>query len=415
VTGVAAGGIFPVGCTLVAESLPDRARPQALGMLQACSALGNVGAGLVSLAMIELWSREIIATPWRWMFCVGIVPALLSIIAARKLREPEAWKQAVARTGKAGSFRELFGDRRWRKHAIVGLALAASGVVGLWGIGVFSNDLTQDFIGKAYDDRQRTVGEAAADLRFVARAVSSPEQLKAAAARIQPRDLLGASDKDTEAKERYETALRGLKQAGAGPNKPPQSVEPPAQPRDDTSLEEHITRIATRQKARGIRALQWAAITLAMFNVGAFFGMYAFARITHRIGRRPTFALFFVAAGVTTATAFLYMSKPSDIFWMAPLMGAAQLSLFGGYAIYFPELFPTRLRSTGTSFCYNVGRYVAASGPLGTGLLTSYVFVNADSPVQATRYAGVAMCACFLVGLAALLFAPETKDQPLPE
>ena len=53
-----------------------------------------------------------------------------------------------------------------------------------------------------------------------------------------------------------------------------------------------------------------------------------------------------------------------DIFWMIPIMGFCQLALFGGYAIYFPELFPTRLRSTGTSFCYNVGRLVAAAGPL---------------------------------------------------
>jgi MFS family permease len=152
-----------------------------------------------------------------------------------------------------------------------------------------------------------------------------------------------------------------------------------------------------------------------MFNVGAFFGMYAFARFTNRFGRRLTFALAFVAAGATTAFAFAYMSKPSDLFWMVPMMGAAQLSIFGGYAIYFPELFPTRLRSTGTSFCYNVGRYVAASGPLAIGLLTSYVFANPDNPVQATRHAGMAMCSCFLVGLVALLFAPETKGQPLPE
>ena len=46
---------------------------------------------------------------------------------------------------------------------------------------------------------------------------------------------------------------------------------------------------------------------------------------------------------------------------MIPLMGFCQLALFGGYAIYLPELFPTRLRSTGTSFCYNVGRFVAAA------------------------------------------------------
>ena len=57
-------------------------------------------------------------------------------------------------------------------------------------------------------------------------------------------------------------------------------------------------------------------------------------------------------------------------------MGFCQLALFGGYAIYFPELFPTRLRSTGTSFCYNVGRFVAAIGPFTLGFLTSKVFAD---------------------------------------
>jgi hypothetical protein len=88
------------------------------------------------------------------------------------------------------------------------------------------------------------------------------------------------------------------------------------------------------------------------------------------------------------------------------------LSLFGGYAIYLPELFPTRLRSTGTSFCYNVGRFVAALGPLALGLLTSRVFAGYNEPM---RYAGVTMCLVFLIGLATVPFAPETKDQPLPE
>ena len=31
------------------------------------------------------------------------------------------------------------------------------------------------------------------------------------------------------------------------------------------------------------------------------------------------------------------------------------------------------------------------------------------------RYAGVTMCAVFLLGLIALPFLPETKDKPLPE
>ena len=92
-------------------------------------------------------------------------------------------------------------------------------------------------------------------------------------------------------------------------------------------------------------------------------------------------------------------------------MGFCQLSLFAGYAIYFPELFPTRLRSTGTSFCYNVGRLVAALGPLAKAGLTDF-FRDTSEP---QRYAGVTMCLVFLVGYLVLPFLPETKDKPLPE
>jgi MFS family permease len=162
----------------------------------------------------------------------------------------------------------------------------------------------------------------------------------------------------------------------------------------------------------------WAGVASFMLNIGAFFGIYSFSRLTQRVGRRWAFAVGFVLAMFSSALVFWSLKNRSDIFWMMPLMGFFQLSLFGGYAIYFPELFPTRLRSTGTSFCYNVGRFVAATGPLGLGLLTTQVFAgtatNAD-PNMPRRLAGVAMCSVFLIGLAALPFAPETKGEPLPE
>ena len=41
----------------------------------------------------------------------------------------------------------------------------------------------------------------------------------------------------------------------------------------------------------------------------------------------------------------MFMKTRADIFWMTPLMGFCLLALFGGYAIYLPELFPTRFRS----------------------------------------------------------------------
>jgi MFS family permease len=113
------------------------------------------------------------------------------------------------------------------------------------------------------------------------------------------------------------------------------------------------------------------------------------------------------------------MQTRTDIVWMNVLMGFCLLALFGGYAIYLPELFPTRLRATGTSFCYNVGRFIAATGPLALGYMTTSVFAYASEdgkyPDLPFRYAGLAMCSIFVLGLAVLPFLPETKDQPLPE
>ena len=134
--------------------------------------------------------------------------------------------------------------------------------------------------------------------------------------------------------------------------------------------------------------------------------------LTHYTGRKKAFAIAFLAAMGMTSYTFWNLKQISDIFWMIPLMGFAQLSLFGGYSIYLAELFPTRLRSTGTSFCYNVGRFAAAAGPFTLGYLTKDVFGAYAEPM---RYAGVTMSLVFLVGLAALPFAPETKGKPLPE
>src|SRR5688500_16494672 len=162
-------------------------------------------------------------------------------------------------------------------------------------------------------------------------------------------------------------------------------------------------------------------ITSIMINVGAFFGMFGFGFLSQKIGRKPTFGIAFIAAGVSTACVFLFLKDLAQLFWLVPIMGFCQLSLFAGYAIYFPELFPTHLRSTGTSFCYNVGRFVAAFGGLfQAALIAFFARAPAGTPASALsddalRSAGATMCVVFLIGLIALPFAPETRGKPLPE
>ena len=79
--------------------------------------------------------------------------------------------------------------------------------------------------------------------------------------------------------------------------------------------------------------------------------------------RRVAFLFAFLAAMITTAFVFNSLTTATDAYWMLPMMGFAQLALFAGYSIYFPELFPTRLRGTGVGFCYNTVR-TAAPAPI---------------------------------------------------
>jgi MFS family permease len=329
-TGLGVGGQFAVGVSLVAEEMPERARPFALGLLQALSAVGNITAALAGLGLAFLARGGVIEESWRVMFLIGTVPALLVLLIMRRLKEPERWTKLAAEKSmreRVGAYwSELFHDPRWVRNAVVGLILASSGIIGLWAIGFFSIDL------------QRAIFRT----RLEAEGLSANE----------------------------------------------------------VTFQEDV----------------WAAMTSMTLNVGAFFGIYAFSRVTHILGRRPTFAIAFVLALASTAFVFWNFNTIGDIFWMIPIMGFCQLALFGGYAIYFPELFPTRLRSTGTSFCYNGARYVAALAPSTLGVLHGhFVKVNGGDKILAFRTAGIVMCAIFLLGLLVLPFAPETKGKPLPE
>lgn len=147
--------------------------------------------------------------------------------------------------------------------------------------------------------------------------------------------------------------------------------------------------------------------------LGAGIGMWLFTRVTQITGRRIAFFLGFLSALIITVFAYWKMKTPTDAYWMMPLMGAAQLGPFAGFAIYLPELFPSSLRSTGTSFCYNLGRFAAAAGSFFSAVLTQQVFGNFAAPLP-LRYSAMTMCAIFLLGLIVLPFAPETKGKPLP-
>jgi len=338
-TGLGVGGVFGLAVALVADALPDSARPKALGMLQALSAVGNVTAGLCAMSLSAVDPM----VSWKYLFWIGSVPAFLCIFIMMRLKEPERWVAAkalsITDTSKSmGSYLSLFGDVRWRRSALFGMLLCVSAVVGLWGIGFFSNKLVAFAIADSLN----------------------------------------------------------------GQNLSPQEI-------------------STQKQF-------WSALNLIVMNIGAFVGMIGFSKAAHNFGRKPVFVVAFLAAMGATIYFYLAFQTRADL-WMSFVLGVCQLSLFAGFAIYLPELFPTRLRSTGTSFCYNVGRFIAASGPITLGALnaslsakaiaalpaTADAVMKAKAELDAFRTAGCYMSSVFLLGIVALMFLPETKGRPLPE
>ncbi len=89
-TGLGVGGQFAVGVALVAEVMSDRARPFALGWLQALSAVGNMLAALCGIGLGQLEQSGAIESSWRVMFLIGLAPALLAIPIFLRLKEPGA-------------------------------------------------------------------------------------------------------------------------------------------------------------------------------------------------------------------------------------------------------------------------------------------------------------------------------------
>jgi cyanate permease len=88
-----------------------------------------------------------------------------------------------------------------------------------------------------------------------------------------------------------------------------------------------------------------------------------------------------------------------------PALGFFTNGIFSGFPVYLPELYPTRIRATGAGFCFNAGRVFAASGPFITGYLVVHLGTYA--------HAASSVALIYVLGMAVLLFARETRGQKL--
>ena len=144
---------------------------------------------------------------------------------------------------------------------------------------------------------------------------------------------------------------------------------------------------------------------LAVSITGAFCGYLAGGFLADRIGRRLTFLVFAVGAGVVAVT-----------YTMAPFGDAAMLALgfplgffssgvFSAMGPFFTEHFPTRVRGVGQGFAYNAGRATGALFPTLVGMLSSRMPLGEAIGL----FAGIAYAT---MAVAAFLL-PETRGKVL--
>ncbi len=320
-TGMGVGGEWAAGAALVAETFPQRARPMALGLLQALSSVGNMMASVITLVITTA------NFDWRVVYFVGAAPAILVLWIRRSVHEPEKWVQAKehATVGKEmGKIGELFTHPVLRRNLIASILVCTAGVAALWGVGFFSTDFVQ------------------------------------------------------------------------------------------TELE----RGGVPERTRG----QIKDVMFFLQNLGSFFGIYTFAIIAEKLNRRKAFAISFVLAWISILVFFWAIADTgADAKWrallLAPVMGFCTLMPFSGFTIYFPELFPTRLRTTGCGFAYNASRVLAAGAPKTLTWLAGLMATYEGTKVVKNGYAPAASIVAFvyLLGFIGTWLGPETKGKPLPE
>ena len=297
------GGEWAVAAALVAEVFPKHARTHASGIFHASSVVGTWMAAIAGIA---------VGTQWRLAYLIGVIPALLVVWVRAKVKEPEGWKDAQKnKNEQAGSYLDLFGDARWRKHALLGMALAAVGLASFWAVGVATQGLAKNML-----------------------------------------------------------------------------------------LAEGVTEAVAVSKAKFAYGI--------VQTVGAGVGLLSFGPLCAWLGRRRAFVFGHIGAFLIVPITCYLPQTYDQLLFILPVFGFFTLCMHAGYAVYFPELFPNHLRATGTSFCFNVGRIVAAPMLFLSGMVKAMEGIN-------TQLALSLLATTFLLGLVVVAFLPETKGQDLPE
>lgn len=128
VLGLGMGGEWNTGATLVAETWPTHLRARAIAIVQSAWAWGLAAAAVVAWVVLDKLHQN-----WRFVFFVGVLPALVTLWIRKSVPESAMWKHQQDQAAASAPFSEVFSPAL-RKQTIFLLLLNIFGLFAWWGL-----------------------------------------------------------------------------------------------------------------------------------------------------------------------------------------------------------------------------------------------------------------------------------------
>ncbi len=148
----------------------------------------------------------------------------------------------------------------------------------------------------------------------------------------------------------------------------------------------------------------WKLNATTYFNVGGFLGTLLTIPFAKIMGRKMMFKIYFFFSILSMLGTFGLDLAPETRLYGYFFIGVFVFGIFGAFTFYLPELFPTRIRGTGSGFCYNIGRIVAAAGPLVVGAAST-----TEAAMNVLFWIGLVP----IIGIIAMPWIIETKGRAI--
>jgi MFS family permease len=161
----------------------------------------------------------------------------------------------------------------------------------------------------------------------------------------------------------------------------------------------------TQPIARGGVGLQLTSSSafILVMQAGMWLGYVTFGIISDKIGRKPTYVTYLIAAAILLF-AYVSFHSPLLLLVLGPFVAFFATGYFSGFGAVTAEIYPTVIRATAQGFTYNTGRIVSALAPFTVGTLAQTHGFSSALTVSS---------AAFLLAALTWIWIPETKGRTL--